>query len=611
MVFGGALLRGEDDLFGGEPLLDHGQNVLGVGDYDFEHVGTVMCNHFFEGLAQIFAFDDAASGNSEAFRDFHEVGIEGVDIVGASDVIFVAEDGLAADAVIHEVLPLNHHSEVLIVEDDGLRVDFFDLGGAEFLHVHEETAVAVDVDNEAVRAGDFYAEGGGKAEAHGAETEGTDVGAGFAEFKELRRPHLVLPHTGGDDGVAFGDVVEGFDGLLLRDVLALFVAEGVLRFPLIAGGEPFAEVGFLKFSLFGDGAEARKGVFDVRVNRQRDALVLVVFGNINVDVDDFRVGCEFIDLAGDAVIKAGTGANEEVAIANRPVAGDGAVHPKPIQGERVFRIKGAQSHESGGHRNTGELGKFTEFFMGFAGDDTTADVENGAFGFCDEIQNRSEFLVACFWRGDVLVVAGKIDLRREGGFKDGLLNVLGDVDHDWPGATGAGDVKRFFNDAGEVFLIEHEVRVLHDRERHAVKVGLLESGLADELLVDLSGDRNERDAVHESVGDTGNEICGTGAAGCHTDRRFSGDAGMSVRHETTALFKARQDRADLFTLGERLVQFQRGTSRICIHHIHALAFKRGDHDIGALHFRTYFVLLWECDGFFCIFHVNMGVSGNG
>ncbi len=457
LVFGGALLRGEDDLFGGEPLLDHRQNVLGVGNYDFEYIGTVMRNHFFEGLAQIFAFDDAASGNPEAFRDFHEVGIEGVDIVGASDVIFVAEDGLATDAVIHEVLPLNHHPEVLIVEDDGLRVDFFDLGGAEFLDVHEETAVAVDVDNEAVRAGDFYAEGGGKAKAHSAETEGTDVGAGFAEFKELRGPHLVLPHTGGDDGVALGDVVERFDGLLLRDVLALFVAEGVLRFPLVAGGEPFAEVGFLEFRLFGDGAEARKGVFDVRVNRECDALVLVVFGNINVDVDDFGVGCEFIDLTGDAVIKAGTGANEEVAIANRPVAGDGAVHPEPIKGERVFRIKGAQSHEGGGHRNTGELGKFTEFFMGFTGDNAAAHIENGTFGFLDEIQDRSEYLVARLWRGDVLVVAGKLDLRREGGFKDGLLNILGDVDHDRPGATGAGDVKRFFNDAGEVFLIEHEV----------------------------------------------------------------------------------------------------------------------------------------------------------
>ncbi len=151
--------------------------------------------------------------------------------------------------------------------------------------------------------------------------------------------------------------------------------------------------------------------------------------------------------------------------------------------------------------------------------------------------------------------------------------------------------------------------MLHDRERHAVKVGLLEGGFTNELLVDLSGDRNERDAVHESVSDTGNEIGGSGAAGGHTDRRFSGDAGMSVRHETTTLFKARQDRANLFTLGERLVQLQRGTSGISIHHIHALTFKRGDHDIGALHFRTYFVLLWECDGFFCIFHVNVGVSG--
>ena len=94
-------------------------------------------------------------------------------------------------------------------------------------------------------------------------------------------------------------------------------------------------------------------MFDLGMYGKINAFVFVVLGNVDIDMNNFRIGGELINFSGDAVVKAGTGANEEVAVADRPVSGNRAVHAEPVQGERVLGIKGAQSHEGRGNRNAG------------------------------------------------------------------------------------------------------------------------------------------------------------------------------------------------------------------------------------------------------------------
>src|SRR5690606_27208596 len=99
-------------------------------------------------------------------------------------------------------------------EKNDLNRDVFAHGGGEFLNVHHEGAVSIDVDNSAVRESDFAAECSGKAEAHGTEAQRANVAAGLVELVELCRPHLVLAHASGDDGLALGLFVHGLDSLL-------------------------------------------------------------------------------------------------------------------------------------------------------------------------------------------------------------------------------------------------------------------------------------------------------------------------------------------------------------------------------------------------------------
>lgn len=280
---------------------------------------------------------DAFAGDVEAFA---EGGVVGVDFFA---VIGEAEEGVAAVAFEEVVFPLDDHAEVLVVEDDDFGVDFFDACGGEFLDVHEEAAVAVDVDDLAVWAGDFGAECGGVAEAHGAEACGGDEGAGVDVGVVLASPHLVLADACGDDGFAVGEFAEGLDDELWGDAVGVFfVGEGVGAAPGVDLVEPGLE-GFAG-SVFGldDLVEAGEGVADVAEDGEVDGFVFVEFGGVDVDVDDGAVFAEFGDFAGDAVVEADADGEEEVGFVDGVVGVDGAVHAEPFEGEGVVLGKAPQ-----------------------------------------------------------------------------------------------------------------------------------------------------------------------------------------------------------------------------------------------------------------------------
>jgi hypothetical protein len=70
---------------------------------------------------------NAAALDAETLGDFHEVGIEPVEVVGAADVGLVAQDGVAADTAVEAVFPLHDHAEVLVVQDHRLGGDLLDV----------------------------------------------------------------------------------------------------------------------------------------------------------------------------------------------------------------------------------------------------------------------------------------------------------------------------------------------------------------------------------------------------------------------------------------------------------------------------------------------------
>ena len=294
--------------------------MFGIGDDDIEDERPVVIEHLLDGGAQ-FAFEmNAAPLDAETFGDFYEVGIEAGEIFRAADVGFVAENGIAADAAVEAVLPLHDHTEMLIIENHRFGGDFLDVGGGEFLDVHDERPIAVDIDDLFIGASDFGPECGGVTEAHGAETERADVAAGFVEPIELSRPHLVLAHAGCDDGLSLGEFVEDADRLLRDDMFEFLVAEWMIFFPRGDLGVPRLVVGCGKFLLREQLVEPSQSELDIAGDRELDAFIFIMFGSVDIDMNDLGLGGEFVGVTSDAIVETGAEAEEQIALINGPVA---------------------------------------------------------------------------------------------------------------------------------------------------------------------------------------------------------------------------------------------------------------------------------------------------
>ena len=84
-------------------------------------------------------------------------------------VLRVAKVRVAAVRIVKAIFPLNDHAEMLVVDDHRLGRDAFDVGCGQFLDVHQERAVAIDIDDLFVGKCDLRAERGGIAVPHRAE----------------------------------------------------------------------------------------------------------------------------------------------------------------------------------------------------------------------------------------------------------------------------------------------------------------------------------------------------------------------------------------------------------------------------------------------------------
>ena len=124
--------------------------------------------------------------------------------------------------------------------------------------------------------------------------------------------------------------------------------------------------------------------------------------------------------------------------------------------------------------------------------------------------------------------------------------------------------------------------MLDDGESHSEKVGFLKSALSDELLVNLAGDGDERNAVHVCVGYEVTKLVAPGPMSPCT-RRLCRLPGHNRGHEPAALFLTGQDGSDLFGLGQGLVQFHGCSARVGEHHLHALALKGVDEYVCPFH----------------------------
>ena len=124
--------------------------------------------------------------------------------------------------------------------------------------------------------------------------------------------------------------------------------------------------------------------------------------------------------------------------------------------------------------------------------------------------------------------------------------------------------------------------MLRDGSSYLNNRRFLEGVGADHAAGDLAGDRDDRDAVEERVGEAADEVGGARAGGGDADPGEAGGARVALGGEDAALLVAREDVADGGGARERLVDLHRRAAGVGEDVRHALPLQRLHEDVRAL-----------------------------
>ena len=117
----------------------------------------------------------------------------------------------------------------------------------------------------------------------------------------------------------------------------------------------------------------------------------------------------------------------------------------------------------------------------------------------------------------------------------GAGNVLGKVDEAGAGLLGLRGLECLAHDLGDHLRGADLGRVLGDRVEEVHQVEDLVALLVHPCRRALTGDRDQRRAIHVSVGDAGHEVGGAGAEGRKADPGTAGQPAIDIRDEGGAL----------------------------------------------------------------------------
>ena len=118
------------------------------------------------------------------------------------------------------------------------------------------------------------------------------------------RGYLMLADSGGDDRFAVSEFVKNTNRFLRKDVWAFFVLKWVFAFPGLDLVDPSADVRFFEIVLFAEFDHAAERLFDFSDDRVVDDFVLVVFGSVDVEMDNLSLWSESGYVARDAIVES-------------------------------------------------------------------------------------------------------------------------------------------------------------------------------------------------------------------------------------------------------------------------------------------------------------------
>ncbi len=144
-------------------------------------------------------------------------------------------------------------------------------------------------------------------------------------------------------------------------------------------------------------------------------------------------------------------------------------------------------------------------------------------------------------------------------------------------------MERLVQHARQVVDVLHQPVVLGARPRDADRIALLESIVADQMRGHLAGDANQRNGIHQGVGEAGDGIGRAGARRHENDADLAGGARIAFGGVHGAAFLAHEDVLDLVLLKQLVVDRQDGATGVPEQHLNTLVAEGLDHHLGARH----------------------------
>ena len=269
-----------------------------------------------------------------------------------------------------------------------------------------------------------------------------------------------------------------------------------------------------------------------------------------------RIGRELVELAGNAIIKARADVQHHVTVVHGQVGLISAVHAQHPDELLIRSRVGPQSHQGVGDRHAGHLGELDQQLRGFGAcvDHPAPGVDDGTLGLCQRLDGLLNLPQIAF---DPRLVGGAADIRLL--LVDvGLVHqhVFGQVDDNRAGTAGGGDQKGFMNNARDVLDLLHKVVVLGTGAGDAGGIGFLKGVLPDQVGRHLPGQTDNRNGVHQRVGQAGDGVGRTGAGGHQHAAHFTGRAGVALGRVNSRLLVAHKNVPDRILLKQGIVNRQ-------------------------------------------------------
>ena len=137
--------------------------------------------------------------------------------------------------------------------------------------------------------------------------------------------------------------------------------------------------------------------------------------------------------------------------------------------------------------------------------------------------------------------------------------------------------------AGQLVHVLHEVVVLAAWPRDPGGVGLLERIVADQVRRHLPGEADDRDRIHQRVGETGHGVGGARPGGHEHDPDLAGRACIAFGGMDGAALLPDQDVTQRVLLEQRVVDRQDGATGIAEDEFYALVHQRLEDDFRTRH----------------------------